>query len=250
MRRFFIEQSEITGQMSSITGSDARHIKNVLRLKPGDKIKVFDGAGCEYESKIESYVQNKVTISILKKAPSRAEPPVKIIVAQAFLKDKKMDTIVRQLTELGVSKWIPFMAERSIPKPDKKRLSARGNRWKKIAKEALKQCERGCLPEICSVVSFEDLLCFEKDCDIKIIFYENETKAITPDILSPVTTSKKILVVFGPEGGFTKDEIEKAKACGFVSASLGPRILKADTASVAACTLIQYLFGDMGNKSS
>ncbi len=250
MRRFFIEQSEITGQMPSITGSDARHIKNVLRLKPGDKIKVFDGTGCEYESKIESYLKKKVTIAIIKKVPSKAESPVRIIVAQAFLKDKKMDTIVRQLTELGVSKWIPFMAGRSVPNPDKKRLSARDKRWKTIAKEALKQCERGCLPEICSVVSFEDLLFLERDCDNKIVFYENETKAIAPSMLSPVTTSKKILMVFGPEGGFTKDEVEKAKDCGFVTASLGPRILKADTASIAACTLIQYLFGDMGNKIS
>ncbi len=249
MRRFFIEQTELIGQTLSITGSDARHIRHVLRLKPGDRIILFDGKGCEYESEIQGYQQEEIAVLLLRKMPSRAESDIQIVVAQAFLKDKKMDGLVRQLTELGISRWFPFMAERSVSKPDKKRLTARTQRWISIAKEALKQCERGGLPEIGPAVSFEEVLNLGRSCDLSIVFWENETRSINMDMVAHEKPVKKILAVLGPEGGFTTSEIEKAKECGFVTASLGPRILKADTATVVACSLVQYLFGDMGNKA-
>ena len=251
MRRFFIEKSKITCPIISITGSDAAHIKKVLRMKSGDRIGLFDGRGFEYEARIENLLAGSVEVSITKRFLSASESPVQIIVAQALLKDKKMDILARQLTEIGMARLIPFTSIRSVPRPDKKRLSARRKRWEKIAIEALKQCRRGHVTEIGETITFNDIIKIDDECDLKIVFWENESKPIS-DAVQQVHDwhYRKILAVLGPEGGFSEKEIEDARACGFVTASLGPRILRAETAAVAACTILQYLFGDMGLKKS
>ncbi len=248
MRYFFIEQSAVGDPQLLITGSDARHIRTVLRLKPGDKIGLFDGQGFEYQARIVAVSGGRVEVSVLQRFPVTAESPVQITIAQAFLKEKKMDRLVRQLTELGISKWIPFFAKRSVPRPIKKNLSARMERWKKIAKEALKQCKRGCVPEIGETATFEEVLNQSQTCDIKIVFWENESEPVKVLLPGPERQIEKIFVLLGPEGGFTAKEIEQARTRGFITAALGPRILRAETASVAACVLLQYLYGDMGKK--
>lgn len=250
MKRFFIKQSGTAGTISVITGTDARHIKKVLRLKQGDIITLFDGTGNEYEARIISLSAGSVNVSIIRTFPSTTESPVKIIVAQAFLKQRKMDKLVRQLTELGITKWAPFISERSVARPDNKRLAERTNRWKKISKEALKQCNRGRIMEIGPIVSFEDILDISRKSSLKIAFWENESKPINLALSQCGRPFNNIFIMIGPEGGFTSHEIEKAKACGFITATLGPRILRAETAAIAASVLIQYLFGDIGIKNS
>ncbi len=237
--------------MISITGSDAAHIKKVLRMKSGDRIGLFDGRGFEYEARIENLLAGSVEVSIIKRFLSASESPVQIIVAQALLKDKKMDILARQLTEIGAARLIPFTSIRSVPRPDKKRLSARRKRWEKIAIEALKQCRRGYVTKIGETITFNDIIKINDECDLKIVFWENESKPVS-DAVQQVHDRhyRKILAVLGSEGGFSEKEIEDARACGFVTASLGPRILRAETAAVAACTILQYLFGDMGLKKS
>jgi len=252
MRRFFIEKSKITCPIIFITGSDAAHIKKVLRMKLGDRIGLFDGMGFEYEARIENLLAGSVEVSITKRFLSASESPVQIIVAQALLKDKKMDILARQLTEIGITKLIPFTSIRSVPRPDKKRLSARRKRWEKIAIEAIKQCRRGHVTEIGETITFNDIIkIIDDECDLKLVFWENESKPIS-DAVQQVHDRhyKKILAVLGPEGGFTEKEIEDARASGFATASLGPRILRSETAAVAACTILQYIFGDMGLKKS
>ena len=288
MRRFFIEQSEAAKPAPVIIGTDARHIKKVLRLKQGDIIILFDGTGTEYEARIMSLSASSVNVSIIRIFPSTTESPVQIIVAQAFLKQRKMDNLVRQLTELGITKWVPFISRRSVPRPDNKRLADRTKRWKKISKEALKQCNRSRIMGIGPTVSFEDILKLSAassgesstvrnsvDClirsptppqaagnalavqfnvsrqsSLKIAFWENESKPVNSALAQSNRHFNNIFIMIGPEGGFTSQEIEKAKACGFITASLGPRILRAETAAIAAAVLIQYLFGDMGIKNS
>jgi len=245
MRYFFIEHAQSTGSTLVITGSDARHIKTVLRLKSGDKIGLFDGKGFEYEAKIVDLSSGKVKVSVIRRFPSAAESPAQITVAQGFLKEKKMDGLVRQLSELGINKWNPFIADRSVPRPDKKQLSARTKRWEKISKEAIKQCKRGCIMEIGDTVSFEEILNLSQTADLKIAFWENELQPLNAELPRPDRNINKIYVLLGPEGGFTQQEIESARDRGFVTASLGPRILRAETATVAACVLLQHLFGDM-----
>ncbi len=245
MRYFFIEHAQSTGSTLVITGSDARHIKTVLRLKSGDKIGLFDGKGFEYKAKIVDLSTGRVKVSVIRRFPSTAESPVQITVAQGFLKEKKMDGLVRQLSELGIIKWNPFIAERSVPRPDKKQLSARTKRWEKISKEAIKQCKRGCIMEIGDTVSFEEILNISQTADLKIAFWEDELQPLNAKLPGSDRKINRIYALLGPEGGFTQQEIESARDRGFVTASLGPRILRAETATVAACVLLQHLFGDM-----
>lgn len=242
MRYFYIEPAALKKPKIVIEGSEMRHIKNVLRLKSGDTIRLFDGQGFEYEAAIQRMLSNRVEIRITQQFPATREPPVKIAVAQALLKEKKMDRLLRHLCELGMTHWVPFISERSVPRPGANRLPARLERWKKILKESCKQCRRARLPEIFKMMSFEEVLQYGQSFDLRIVFYENESATL--DSLMP-PTPKKICLILGPEGGFSDQEIEKARVAGFGVASLGPRILRAETATIAACTLIQYLFGDM-----
>ena len=249
MRRFYIQQSAITFPTSIISGAEARHIQKVLRLKPGDKIGLLDGSGRDYEAIINSVHLNRVEVSIIRSFPAaKVEPPVQIIVAQAFLKDKKMDLIVRQLTEIGMSVWIPFFTERSVPRPDNQRLLSRTKRWNKIIMESVKQCGRGNILKTVAATTFEKMLHLGEGADLKIAFWEKESRSVNSIPALPGRHFNKIFAMFGPEGGFSCREIEKAKACGFITSTLGPRILRAETATIAACTILQYLFGDMGYK--
>jgi 16S rRNA (uracil1498-N3)-methyltransferase len=250
MRYFFIQHPKAAGSRSVLKGSDANHIKNVLRLRPGDKVGLFDGQGLEYSARIVAFSGNDIEVEIVQSFASVSESNIDIIVAQAYLKERKMDGLVRQLTELGVMKWIPFFAERSVPRPDDIRLANRRKRWIKITREALKQSRRGRIMEIGNPVSFEEMLKLASGCDLKIVYWENESKPFDSTRFQlPDYTLKQILVMLGPEGGFTASEIDMAAARGFTTGSLGPRILRAETATIAAVTLVQYLFGDMGKKS-
>lgn len=270
MRRFFINQSDVSKSTIIVRGNDAKHIKSVLRLGPGDNIALIDGTGIEYTAKIKLLLPEIIHATILTKYSSASESPLHLTVAQAFLKDKKMDRLVKSLTELGITNWIPFTAHRSVSIPNKKRLESRIKRWVKISQEAAKQCERGKLPSIqidietdtktetTETISFKDIIKYQIDFDIKIIFWENEVTTIPFNIsniatstssFSQITTSvKKILIILGPEGGFTPEEIQLARSNNFQTFSLGPRILRSETAAIAATTLIQYFFGDMGEK--
>lgn len=249
MRYFFIENPMPTGATAVIRGADAKQIKDVLRLRPGSKIGLFDGLGMEYTARIVTLSPQGVAVELTQSFPSKAESDLDIIVAQAYLKERKMDGLVRQLTELGVKKWIPFFAERSIPRPDQLRLTARTKRWGKITREALKQSKRGRVMEILRPVSFDEILNFAHGCDLKLVFWENESKPFDLDEFRlPGHRIQQVLVMLGPEGGLTTSEIDRVVACGYKTAALGPRILRAETATVAAVTLVQYLLGDMGKK--
>jgi 16S rRNA (uracil1498-N3)-methyltransferase len=250
MRLFYIDPCQFKDHVVVIKGSEARHIKNVLRLRPGDNLKLSDGSGSEYEAVIINEFPNKVVVEILQSHHVDVKPSVQIIVAQAYLKEKKMDDLVRMLCELGIATWIPFFSERSIARPSQKRLDNRSARWKRIAQEALKQCRRLESLEIKRTWLYKDVLNFAKMCEVKIIFWEDESSFLDTQLVAkPANPITKILLMLGPEGGFTSREVEMALNRDFVAASLGPRILRAETATLAACTLIQYLYGDMGKKN-
>jgi 16S rRNA (uracil1498-N3)-methyltransferase len=247
MRYFYIEPDALRKNPVAIQGPQLRHIKNVLRLKPGSEICLVDGQGFEYEAVIRRFLIDRVELEIAAKRPGQKESPVHISVAQAFLKDKKMDRLLRHLCELGISHWIPFICERSISAPGKKRMPARMQRWQKIVQESLKQCHRAKLPRIAETKTFENILADAQGYDITIAFYENEYTALNSLMASSLPSHpQNILLILGPEGGFTDGEIDKARAAGCRIAGLGPRILRAETATIAACTLAQFLFGDMG----
>ena len=247
MRYFFVESRALKKPSVAIEGAEARHMKNVLRLKPGDKIRVFDGEGFEYDASISGFSAGRVEIKIRRKFPGTKESPIQIAIAQALLKEKKMDRLLRHLCELGLTRWMPFISERSVARPDEKRSSARAQRWNKIVTESCKQCRRSKLPEISKIMAFEEVLEYGSAYDLQIVFYENESatlRSLMP--ADPASFPRKILLILGPEGGFTDQEIENARAAGCIVAGLGSRILRAETAAIAACTLTQFLYGDMG----
>ena len=247
MRYFFIEPAALLKPTVAIDGSEVRHIKKVLRLKPGDQIRLFDGEGFEYEAIIRRFVGDRIELKINQKIQGTKESPVQIAVAQALLKEKKMDRLLRHLCELGLTHWIPFTSEHSIPKPGQKRMPARVERWNRILKESSKQCRRARLPEIYQTLVLEEVLDYGRFCDLMIVFYEKESASLNSVISRTAHPhAQKILMIMGPEGGFSDQEISKARAAGCLVAGLGPRILRAETATIAAVTLVQGLFGDMG----
>ncbi|MBW1697858.1 MAG: 16S rRNA (uracil(1498)-N(3))-methyltransferase [Deltaproteobacteria bacterium] len=249
MPRFFIKKKNMAGSLARITNSDAKHIRDVLRLKPGDRLVLFDETGFSYEATILSLSSKAVEASIDRIFTSNVESPLRLTVAQAYLKNGKMDMLIRQVTELGAAEWIPFMSSRSVPRPDHKRLNSRIKRWEKIAKESLKQCGRSRTPKITVRSKLKDVLELATTHDVKIIFSENESQPLCPEYIKGDKGSVgSALILLGPEGGFTEEEITQAEKHGFIATGMGPRILRADTATVAACALVQFLFGDMGEK--
>lgn len=246
MRRFFIEPSEISKERPAIEGRDAHHISAVFRLKPGDAILLVDGTGYEYQARIITSSKNLVTVAVVEKTAVQTESPVRVNVGQGYLKDKKMDMLVRHLTELGIARWTPVLTEYSVPQPATKKDSTRMERWQTIAREAVKQCGRSRPPAIGAPVSLHDWMRDAHDQGLKIVFYEDEPLPLTRIAAAVSAPPRDIQVIFGPEGGFSGKEIDLAKSNGFVTASLGPRILRAETAAIAACALLQHIFGDMG----
>ena len=246
MRRFFLHPSMVNKPSPSITGSDARHIHTVLRLKIGDELALFDGTGMEYRAWIVGMAPGRIALSPVSACTAFRESPVRIVLAQAMLKDRKMDDLLPQAIELGINRWVPFLSERSVSRPETKRMEDRHRRWEKIAIESLKQCGRNRGPAIEKLCGFEEALTLGQECTARFIFWEKEEKPLCVATLPKTEPDAAVIAMLGPEGGFSEPEIAVARKAGFLPVSLGPRILRAETAAVAACSLLQFLYGDMG----
>ena len=246
MRRFYLNQPGIPGTVCTIHNPDANHIVHVLRMKTGADIWLFDGRSYEYKARIQSITSDTVTVEIVEKFFCPADPPVRITIGQAVLKHKKLDTTIRQLTELGMDGWMPIDTERSVSKIDDKNERTKTERWQTIVNESVKQCQRGLIPQIYPAVDFKEALLLGSQHDINIIFSDKSGSPLDLIKARAYPPGASIFLLLGPEGGFTPREIELARQHGFIAAGLGPRILKADTAAVAACAIVQHLFGDMG----
>ncbi|MBI9085599.1 MAG: 16S rRNA (uracil(1498)-N(3))-methyltransferase [Desulfobacterales bacterium] len=246
MRRFYLHPDLIDSGDLVLDGANASHLRRVLRLGPGDAVVLFDGTGREFDARIDRFFGDRVTLRLTGQRDVRSESPLSITLAQGYLKEGKMDDLVRQSTELGVTRFVPFFADRSVARPDPGKLSARMKRWERIAREALKQCRRGRVPEIGPAAALDDIVGLSAGADLKIVFWE-EAQIPLADISAALSAMPhEVFVLLGPEGGLGPEEVERLIAAGFVAAGLGPRILRAETATVAACALVQYLFGDLG----
>jgi 16S rRNA (uracil1498-N3)-methyltransferase len=245
MRYFFIEPDGLKQSTVTIDGDEARHMGKVLRLKPGMTVGLSDGCGMQGEARIRTLARDRVVLEVLRRFPSQREPTGELVVAQALLKDQKMDLLLRQLTELGMTRWLPFISERSVPQPDERRQASRAARCARIAREAVKQCRRGRIPELSPVGRLDDVLREAPRFDTRILFWEGARHALPMVADSDPGGIRRILVIVGPEGGFSDGEAASAEQAGFRLATLGPRILRAETATVAACSLVQHLYGDL-----
>ncbi len=243
MQKFFILQENLDGTKAAIKGQDARHIFRVLRLKPGHSLSMTNGQGMDFEGQILSAGPDLIQVLVTAQHPSTTESSLHLTVCCAMLKDPKMDQVIKDLTQVGIQEWIPFFCERSVPTPDPKRLKTRVQRWDTIARESIKQCKRSCLVSVFEPKKFTHILDLSKGFHQKIAFWEKSSHPLS-HLAAPPSEHRAILLI-GPEGGFTDLEIEAAESRGFKAYSLGPRILRAETAALCATTLVQHLLGDM-----
>ena len=245
MPRFYIPHPRIENGLLRIEGEEVKHIQKVLRLKAGDEILVFDGLGKEFEGTIIKEGHSSVIVKIQRMLSPEGDSPLEVTLAQSLLKGEKMDTLIQKATELGVKEIIPFFSSRSIPLLEKSRRLKRHHRWEKIAIEASKQCGRGVVPKVELVKDYPDMLRTASTDSLRLILWENEGVNLR-EVLEGSKERKKIFFVIGPEGGFSQDEVEKAKRAGFVAVTLGRRILRAETASLCLLSILQYERGDIG----
>jgi 16S rRNA (uracil1498-N3)-methyltransferase len=252
--RLFLPPEKLKSEKISITGEQARYLSLVMRSRPGDDLLLFDGLGFKYECTIISVHKKEVLAGLIKKSPYSVESPVSISLAQGLPKTDKMDLIVQKTTELGVKKIVPVITDRS-----QVRHTDKTERWKKIAQSASQQSGRDKVPEISDPVSFEDFLeqhittlakeskeDTEPGSRIHMIFSEDRKSSDLKQALRGLKSITDITILVGPEGGFAKEEVDAASEKGFVPISLGPRILRTETAPIAAVSIIQYELGDMG----
>jgi len=245
MRRFYIPSKELIKETPEITGSDAHHIHSVLRLSPGIEIGLFDGKNFTQLAVITDISEKKVRFRLMNQILPSAESKLSINIAQGLLKGSKFDALLKPLTELGVTEIVPFVANRSIATLDEKRFIKRHERWEKIVVESIKQCGREKSPIIHGQKVFEDTLQMAQGADLKLIFWEDESASLL-DVFRENKNVTSLFVMIGPEGGFTPEEIQKATRHGFISVSLGKRILRTETAAIAISSILQYQYGDLG----
>ncbi len=226
-----------------IAGQDARHIVRVLRRNKGDVLCLTDGQGTDFTGRIIDAAPDRVCLEIMDAQPSKNESPLPCTVCSGMLKHQKMDTVIQGLTQMGITRWIPFFCERSIPVPDSKALTRRMERWQTIAKETIKQCRRSRLVEIFSPKTFEEVLELVPKFDHCIAFWEKGGQPLS--CLTPLDGTNRTILLIGPEGGFSEPEMAGASSAGFTPYTLGPRILRAETAALCGAALIQHRLGDM-----
>ncbi|WIV10686.1 16S rRNA (uracil(1498)-N(3))-methyltransferase [Proteiniborus sp. MB09-C3] len=246
MHRFFVDKENIRDNKVAIIGEDVKHIRNVLRLKEEDIISICDKQGMDYIAEIIDLSKEKVVCDIIETKISNSEPPIEVILYQGIAKSTKMDLIIQKSTEVGVAKIVPVITDRTIVKiQDRKKEENKLERWNKITEEAAKQSKRGIIPEVCQILSFNEMLETLKNNGIIIVPYENEENIGIKEILRGAA-NKKINIVIGPEGGFEEEEIELLKAIGAHIVSLGPRILRTETAGLVTSAIVLYELGDLG----
>lgn len=245
MARFFVDPCNITRDKAVITGSDVKHIKKVLRMKEGDEITLLDGLGNQYDAEICSLEKDAVICTQLKKTKAVGEPPVHLTIVQCLPKADKMELVIQKGTELGVSSFIPLQCQRSVVRLDNKKAASRQQRWQKIALEAAKQCRRPLVPLVEKPMCWQEVFNNFPENALVLMPWEGESSASLEGVLSSSTGWEKIYIIIGPEGGFEKEEVELAKQYGAKSISLGPRILRTETAGLALASIIMYLYGDL-----
>ena len=246
MRRFFVDKILPANGFAYITGKEARHIQNVLRMKKGEMLILIDRNGQSYEASIEAIRYKEVKVIITKTIPPLPLSPVTIRLAQALIKSQPMEYCIQKVTELGIHSIHPFYSERTVIHIKPAHLKNRMARWMQIIKSACKQCGRVTLPELNTPLLFKEMIKNATNTKaLKIMLWEDEDKVDLKCLLTSVTSLSDIFVIVGPEGGFTINEINLARDAGFQTVSLGNRILRAETAALALLSIIQYERGDL-----
>lgn len=238
MQKFFIDSSPPIAGEFLLTGDNFDHIK-VLRLRAGDSVVLCDGSKTDYFCRITELNRENAVIICESACPSVSEPTVNCGLFVAMPKADKLEHIIQKSVELGASSVTAFISQRCISRPDNKSLAKKLQRWQKIAESAASQCGRGIIPEIRFVEGYKSALAQAAQHDVPLLLYENENKTSLKHALSQ-TSFTSVSILSGPEGGFSEEEVQEAVASGLISCSLGPRILRCETAPLCALSAVMY----------
>ncbi len=241
MHRFFVDGCNNASDNIIITGSDVNHIKNVLRIRLGEKILISDGNGTDYECLVVKMDDESVTAKIEDVIKNAAELPVKITLFQGMPKSDKLELIIQKAVELGAYEIVPVITKRSVVKIDDKKASKKLERYNGIAQAAGKQSGRGIIPQVKDFMSFKQAIEYAKALDMNIIPYEEaEGLEYSRQVIKDVKGNKSLGIFIGPEGGFAKEEVDMAIAMGAKCITLGNRILRTETAGLAVLSIIMF----------
>lgn len=249
MYRFYVEGDAIRGDGVTLAGEDYNHIRNVLRMREGDKIIVCDGAGMDYVCQLQEMAKDHVSAQVVSRSPSETELGVRLVLFQGMPKKDKLELIIQKSVELGVAQVVPVMTKRTVIKlEDAKKEEKKRVRWQLIARAAAMQSMRGAVPQVAPVMSFAQALDAAGELDAILIAYENE-KGIgrTREILEKLVRDgvRSVGIFIGPEGGFEEAEVQQAMDAGAFCITLGRRILRTETAGLAALSLLMFAFEGM-----
>ncbi|MBQ1986206.1 MAG: 16S rRNA (uracil(1498)-N(3))-methyltransferase [Clostridia bacterium] len=242
MPRFFTDALRFDDDIKQavIDGEDGRHISRSLRMRIGEALTVSDGSGYDYDGEIEEISGDVVTVRLLTQYKNKSEPTLRVTLYPGIPKGDKLELVVQKATEMGASEITPMLTDRSVSRPDAKSAAKKQDRLQRIALEAAKQSGRGTVPQVGTMTSFKEAVRNAKGT--KILFYEGGGLPLSKCLPADETEAS---IFIGPEGGFAPEEVEFAKENGVITATLGPRILRTETAPLAALSILMYITGNM-----
>ncbi len=244
--KFFVAGEQIVADKVTLAGSDVSHIRTVLRLKAGDSIQVISDSDKRLTVRLVEVKTKEIRGEVIASETVNVESPLAVHLGQALIMGSKFDAILRKSVELGARSVTPLMTERCVTKTHQRAAERKIERWNKIALESCKQCGRTQIPKVADGgVATLETFCRDNDRqDLKFVFWELEEKRTLKDI-APNTQPRSVALLIGPEGGFSQAEIASAREYNFQTVSLGPRILRVETAAVVALSQLQSLWGDL-----
>lgn len=241
MYQFFVEDAQVGEHTVTIEGSDVNHIKNVLRMKRGEQVRISSTSGKNYFGEIAEFSGDTVLVAITQECAPDTELPSRIYLFQGLPKSDKMELIIQKAVELGACEIIPVAMKNCVVKLDEKKAAAKTARWQEIAKSAAKQSKRSVIPTVGRPVSYQEALAIAAELDVVLIPYENERgMAATREAIEAIVPGQSIGILIGPEGGFSDGEIALARERDMKLISLGGRILRTETAGLATLSVLMY----------
>jgi 16S rRNA (uracil1498-N3)-methyltransferase len=241
MSRVFTEAPLASGANVTLSGSAANHVARVLRLRVGEELTLFNGSGGEFTGRIEAFTGTTVKVGVGAERACERESPLSLTLAQGVSRGERMDLVMQKATELGVTRLVPVLTERSVVRLDTRQAERKLAHWRAITIAACEQSGRNRPPGVLAPVALGDFLRSDLKSDTRLLLSPTAELRIV-EVPRP---AHSVTVLIGPEGGLTQEEQERARAAGFVGVRLGPRVLRTETAAIAALTLLQREFGDL-----
>jgi 16S rRNA (uracil1498-N3)-methyltransferase len=247
MVRLHVEPEQLATETVVVSAEDHHYLTRVLRLSPGDRVTLFDGRGGEADAEVSRVGPRAVELRVLERREAPPQRGPRMTLMQALARGEKLDLVVQKATELGVHCILPVSTARAVPRLEPLRSTSRLDRWRKIATQAARQSGRADVPEVQPVVTFAIALASAPRDALKLLFQSGGKPHPLKQALSEITSPpSEIVAAIGPEGGFTDEEVARAKDAGFVVVGIGPRVLRTETAAVAVLAMIGYALGDLG----